>query len=135
MTEVATPTVDSIIGTYVRVRAEKHAKDAAHKAEMKRYDDKLKKLEAWLHIKMTVDGVNSFNTDAGTAYTTTTSQATVTDMNSLLEFIKKNEAWHLLDKRVSKVGVRELIDAGQPVPPGVDWYTSTSINIRKPSER
>lgn len=135
MTEAASPQVDSVIDAYIKLRSEKQAKDAAHKAEMKKYDDRLKKLEAWLHLKMSLDGVKAFNTDAGTAYTTTVEQATVSDMDALLGFIRQNDAWHLLEKRVSKTGVREMLDSDMPLPPGVNWYTSTSINVRKPSER
>lgn len=129
------PTVDTIIGKYIKLRNLKQSKKAAYEAEAKAIDVSLKKLEAWLHIKMSADGVNAFNTDSGTAYTTTTEQATVSDMGALLEYIKENDAWHLLEKRVSKTGVRELLDADQDIPPGVNWYVASSINVRKPSER
>ena len=127
--------VDTVIASYIKLRNEKQQKDATHKAEMKVYDDRLKKLEAWLQAKMLADGVKSFNTDAGTAYTSTMEQATVSDMGVLLEYIKENEAWHLLEKRVSKTGIRELLDAEQPLPPGVNWFTGQTVNIRKPNER
>lgn len=129
------PTANRLIAAYISIRTEKQQKEAEHKAAMQQYDDKLKKLEAALHIKMHQEDVKALPTEAGTAYITTVEQATVTDMNALLEFVKANEAWHLLEKRVSKVGVRELVDADQPVPPGVNWRTSTSINVRKASER
>lgn len=135
MTDHVIPNVEDVIGKYVALRAEKQAKDAEHKAMIKTYDDRLKKLEAWLHLKMTADGVKAFNTDAGTAYTTTVEQATVKDMHALLDYIRENETWHLLEKRVSKTGIREILDSGLPLPPGIDWYTTTSINVRKPSER
>lgn len=129
------PTVDSIIGKYVELRATKQAKDAAHKADIKLIDDKLKKLEAWLQMKMHVDGVKAINTDSGMAYKTTVEQATVSDMNSFIEFVKEKEAWHLLEKRVSKTGIRELLDADEPLPPGINWFVTTAINVRKPNER
>ncbi len=84
---------------------------------------------------LTSENVNSVNTDAGTAYKTTVEQATVSDMSSFIEFVKENEAWHLLEKRVSKTGVRELLDADEPLPPGINWYVTTAINVRKPNER
>lgn len=129
------PTVDSIIAKYITLRNVKQAKKAAYEAEAKEVDTKLKKLEAWLHLKMSTDGVNAFNTDSGTAYTTKVEQATVSDMSALLEYIKENDAWHLLEKRVSKTGIRELLDADQDIPPGVNWYVASSINVRKPNER
>lgn len=129
------PTVDTIIAKYITLRGLKQQKKAAYEASIKPIDDSLKKLEAWLQAKMLADGVKAFNTDAGTAYTTQVEQATVSDMNALLDYIKSTDAWHLLEKRVSKTGVRELLDADQPVPPGVNWFTAQTINIRKPSER
>lgn len=132
MTEV---TAEKLIAAYLKIRGEKQQKDAAHKEVMREYDERLKKLEAALHIKMHAENVKALPTDAGTAYTSTVEQATVTDMAALLNYIRDNEAWHLLEKRVSKIGVREILDANEPLPPGVNWYTTTSINVRKPNER
>lgn len=129
------PTVDKVIANYVTLRNAKQQLKAAYEAELKPVDEKLKKLEAWLQIKMHADGVNSFATDSGTAYVSTVEQATVSDMGALLDYIKSKDAWHLLEKRVSKTGIRELLDADEPIPPGVNWYTATSVNVRKPSER
>ena len=135
MTEETAPKVDDIIGKYIELRASKQAKKAAYEAEAKRIDEKLKKLEAWMHVKMMNDGVKALPTENGTAYTVTVEQATVSDMNALLDYVKENEAWHLLEKRVSKTGIREMLDADQDIPPGVNWYVTTAINVRKPSER
>lgn len=126
---------NEIIGAYVKLRAEKDRETAEYKARVKSIDERMKKLEVWLQMWLTTENVNSVNTDAGTAYKTTVEQATVSDMNSFIEFVKENEAWHLLEKRVSKTGVRELLDADEPLPPGINWYVTTAINVRKPNER
>lgn len=133
MTEEAS--ANDIIGAYVKLRAEKDRETAEYKARVKSIDERMKKLEVWLQMWLTTENVNSVNTDAGTAYKTTVEQATVSDMNSFIEFVKENEAWHLLEKRVSKTGVRELLDADEPLPPGINWYVTTAINVRKPNER
>lgn len=129
------PTVDSIISKYISLRTKKQNMDIEHKAKVKTIDERLKKLEAWLQMKMHVDGVKAINTDSGMAYKTTVEQATVSDMNSFIEFVKEKEAWHLLEKRVSKTGIRELLDADEPLPPGINWFVTTAINVRKPNER
>lgn len=126
---------NDIIGAYVKLRAEKDRETADYKARVKNIDERMKKLEVWLQVWLTSENVNSVNTDAGTAYKTTVEQATVSDMSSFIEFVKENEAWHLLEKRVSKTGVRELLDADEPLPPGINWYVTTAINVRKPNER
>lgn len=127
--------VEDIISAYVKLRTKKDRLIAEHKAEVKKLDERMAKLEVWLQMKMAMDKVNSFNTDAGTAYKTTVEHASVSDMDALLDFIRENEAWHLLEKRVSKTGVKGYLDEGQPLPAGVNWYTSTAIHVRKPNER
>ncbi len=135
MMEQETLSVDTVVRTYVALRAEKERINNEAKEKVRVLDEQMKKLEAWLQNKMHDDGVNSFATDSGTAYKATVEQATVTDMDAFLDYVRNNEAYHLLEKRVSKTGVRALLDEGQPLPDGVNWYTSTAIHIRKPSER
>lgn len=129
------PTPNDIIGAYVSLRGEKDRLSAEYKASVKVIDDKLKKLEVWLQMWLSKEELNSVNSESGTAYKTTVEQATVSDMNAFIEFVKENEAWHLLEKRVSKTGVREMLDADEPIPPGINWYVTTAINVRKPNER
>jgi hypothetical protein len=129
------PTPNDIIGAYVSLRSEKDRISAEYKANVKVIDDKLKKLEVWLQMWLAKEELNSVNSESGTAYKTTVEQATVSDMTSFIEFVKENEAWHLLEKRVSKTGIREMLDADEPIPPGVNWYVTTAINVRKPNER
>lgn len=135
MTEQDEVTVTGVVDHYLRVRRKKQALKNKYEDDIKPLDEAMKKFEAWLQAKMLADGVKSYSTEAGTAYTSSVEQATVSDMPALLEYIKANDAWHLLEKRVSKTGVREILDADQPLPPGINWYTAQSVNIRKPNER
>lgn len=129
------PTTDTIIAAYLTLRKQKEALAAKYNEEQTALKKKMDRLEAWLQIKMHADNVNSIATDAGTAYKSTVEKATVSDMDALLDYIKENEAWHLLEKRVSTTGVRAILEEQQALPPGVNWYTGVNINIRKPNER
>jgi hypothetical protein len=129
------PTVDTIVGAYIELRTRKDRINAEAKAAVKKLDDRMKKLEAWLQMKMHTDGVNALPTDAGTAYKANVEQATVSDMDAFLEYVRANDAYYLLEKRVSKLGVKALLEENQPLPPGINWYTSTAIHVRKPNER
>lgn len=129
------PNVEEIIAAYMELRSRKDRLKVEYEERAKKISTKMGLLEVWLQNRMSLDKVNSFNTDAGTAYKATTEHASVVDMDALLDFIKTNEAWHLIEKRVSKTGVRSYLDEGEPVPPGVNWYTSTAIHVRKPNER
>jgi hypothetical protein len=96
---------------------------------------KLEKLEAWIKERADADGVTSFKTPHGTAFLTTTDYATVADWDAVLGFIRSNDAFDMLEKRVSKIAVRGYIDSTKAVPPGVNYGTKLEVNIRKPANR
>ena len=126
-------TVDQVIGAYMKLRHKKEAIEADAKANMKGLKEQMVKLEAWLKQKADEDGVTSFKTDSGTAFLTTTDFAAVGDWDAVLSFIRENEAYDMLEKRVSKMAVRGYIEANKSVPAGVNYGTKLDINIRKPA--
>jgi len=128
-------TVDSVIKTYMKLRAQKEAIDADAKARTVEIKEKLMKLEGWLKAKADADGVTSFKTDHGTAFLTTTDFATVSDWDATLKFIVDNDAFDMLERRVSKTAVRGFIEENKEVPPGITYGTKLDINIRKPTAR
>ena len=80
-------------------------------------------------------GVSSFKTKHGTAFLTTTDYANVAEWDAVLDFIRTQEAFDLLEKRVSKIAVRGYIEANKAVPPGITYGTKLEVNIRKPVAR
>jgi len=97
--------------------------------------EKMLKIEAWLKAKADADGVTSFKTDHGTAFLTTTDFANVDDWDAVLRFIREEEAFDMLEKRISKTAVRGYIETNKEVPPGVKYGTKLDINVRKPTAR
>ena len=90
------------------------------------------KLEAWLKAEMDANGETSKKTASGTAFITTTDFANVADWDAVLSYIKDNEAWDMLERRVSKRAVRGYIEANKTVPSGVNYGTRIDVNVRKP---
>lgn len=128
-----TVNVDDVIATYMKLREQKSAIEAETKEKVSTIKAKLEKLEAWIKTKADAEGVTSFKTKHGTAFLTTTDYASVADWDAVLGFIKDNEAYNMLEKRISKVAVREYIDHNKTVPPGVNYGTKLEVNVRKPS--
>ena len=126
-------TVDKVISTYINFRNQKEAIESESKAKVKEIKEQMAKLEAWLKEKADQDGVDSFKTANGTAFLTTTDFAQVADWDAVLSFIKDNEAFDLLEKRVSKTAVRGYIEADKSVPAGINYGTRIDINVRKPA--
>lgn len=132
---MTTLTAEQVIAAYIRLRNRKERLTAEYKANCEKLNTDMAKMENWLQETMATHNLNAVNTDAGTAFKVTTEHASVSDMDALLNFIRENDAWHLLEKRVSKTGVKGYLDEDLPLPPGVDWFTKQEIRIRKPSER
>ena len=128
-------TTDTVIKSYLGYRAEKEALEQKTKQQVAVIKEKMAKLEKWLKDKMDSDGETSKKTDSGTAFITTTDFAQVADWDSVLAFIKENEAWDRLEKRVSKTAVRGYIDLKKSVPSGVNYGTRIDVQVRKPANK
>jgi len=130
-----TVTVDAVIKKYMKLRIQKEVVEAEIKERVDNIKADMVKLEAWLKAKLDADGLTSFKTDHGTAFLTTTDFANVEDWDAVLRFIREEEAFDMLEKRISKTAVRGYIETNKEVPPGVKYGTKLDINIRKPTAR
>lgn len=127
--------VDDVIAAYMKLRDKKESMEAAVKEQTKTLKEQMEKLEAWIKDQADVQGVTSFKTKHGTAFLTTSDYANVADWDAVLNFIRENEAFDMLEKRVSKIAVRGYIESNKAVPAGVNYGTKLEINIRKPVTR
>ena len=128
-------TVDQVIEAYLKYRNKKEALEAEIKDQVKELKDKMAKLEAWIKTKADAEGVTSFKTAHGTAFVTTNDYANVADWDAVLSFVKENDAYDMLEKRVSKNAVRGYIDEHKTVPSGVNYGTRIDVNVRKPANK
>lgn len=129
------PNIGDVIRTYMKLRDQKAAAEARVKDEVSTIKAKLDKLEAFLKTQMDAQGLTSFKSDHGTAFLTTTDYANVADWNAVLDFIRDNDAFDMLEKRVSKIAVRGYIETNKAVPPGITYGTKLEVNIRKPGAK
>ena len=127
-------TVDAVIDTYIKLRAQKEVVEADVKDRLAGIKEKMLKLEAWIQAKSEETGVKSFKTDAGTAFMSTSDFASVGDCDVVLDFIKTNDAYDMLNKAVNKKAVREYLDINGAVPSGVNFGTKISVNVRRPAK-
>lgn len=128
-------TIEQAISAYVKLREKKAQIEAKAKADTKPVVDTMDKIEAYLKEQADLLGVQSFKTDSGTAFLTTSERANVANWDEVLKFILENEAFDMLEKRVNKTAVREYLSANQAVPPGVNYGTSIEVSVRKPTAK
>jgi hypothetical protein len=128
MTEL---TMDALAERYIQLRDWKQETDRAHKAEMARADQVLNKMEARMLQMMQAQGVESVRTPHGTAYQSTKMYVGVADWDIALDFIRKNELWNMLEKRVSKTAVDQYKEVHDDVPPGLNIRQELTVNFRR----
>lgn len=129
------PTVDEVIAAYVKLRDKKAAIEAKAKEEVATVKEKMIKIETWLKAQADEQGVTGFKTEAGTAFITTTDFANVADWDAVVQWVKENDAYDLLERRVSKTAVRGYLEANSELPHGVNYGTKVEMNVRRPSSR
>jgi len=124
-------TLDDIIGKYIQLRKKKERLVQEHKEKLAIIDGNMETLEAFLLQKMDADGVTSYKTQHGTAFRNTVDQTSVANWEDLIDFIKQNDAYELLNKSVNKTAVRNYLNENLPLPPGVNYTQRMEITVRK----
>jgi hypothetical protein len=137
MTNVDALTVDKAVEKYVELRDRKASLKAAYESEAEQLTELQGHIEQYIREKMHELGVTSFKTDHGTAFRQYKESATVADWDTILDYIKDNDAYHLLERRVSKTAVKDLMSERRdgtyenPPPPGVNFTRIESMGIRR----
>jgi len=129
--------IDDLTAKFIELRDRK----AAIKKELEAEEAKLTKIQDAITDKikeiMHQNGVTSVKTPHGTAYIAYRESAQVADWETLLNFIKTNDAYDLLEKRVSKSAVKERMEEDRngnyanPPPPGVNYTRTEGVNVRR----
>lgn len=125
--------INLLVTRYIAARDLKAKIVAKHKAKLEPLDNAMEKTEAAILDFFNRHGMDSAKTEAGTAYKSMKSSATVADMDALLGFVRENDAWHFLEKRVSKTAVDEFVDQTKDLPPGVTYSRIATIGVRRAS--
>lgn len=129
--DVGTLTIEQLIRRYRELKAElteeKHEFDAREKSFSLLMDE----IQNILLAKSNETGVDSFKTSAGTAYKTTKTFVSITDWDSFINYVRENDAFHLLQRRVTKSAAIEEKEENGELPPGLSYSEMFEINVRK----
>lgn len=112
------------IAWYIRLREQKADLEERHKQELAPIKEKMKKIEAALQKIMQEQGTKQMKSAEGTAYLQTVSSVKVSDWDSALAWIRENERWDALERRINKtIAVEEEV-------PGTHVTQAVKTNIR-----
>jgi hypothetical protein len=125
-------TYEKAMRAYLGLRTQLEQKEAAHKAEVAAIKSQMVDLETWITMKAGEDGTDTVKNEHGTVYWSTHASATVASRDAFMTFVKENDAFELLENRVSKAAVKAYMEANDGlVPPGVNFTTVRVFNLRK----
>jgi hypothetical protein len=125
--------LSELIDKYIEIRDKKAQLKAEYDVKKNKMDDALDKIEAVILKTFDASGMDSAKTENGTAYTSRLVTATVADPDIFMQHVIATEAWHMIEKRCSKVGVEQYRAEHDEVPPGINWREERVVNVRRSS--
>ena len=125
--------IDVLVAKYIAARDMKTKLDAAHKTKLEPLIAAMEKTEAAILDFFNKHGIDNAKCEAGTAYKASRTSATVNDMDQFLDFVRANDAWHFLEKRVAKTQVDEYVQQHKDLPPGISYTQMAALNVRRAS--
>lgn len=124
--------LDEVVAAVIKLRDKIEAVKQGHKEQLAPLNIQMEKLEAYLHLQIQKMGVTSFAAKGvGTAYLQNVVSTKVEDWQALLEWIRANEGWEFLEKRVSKSVVESYVESHKATPPGVTISTDVEVRVRR----
>jgi hypothetical protein len=118
------------VGKYIDEMMALRADKRYHEGEVKRIDASLKLMETTLKQAMIEQGITEAKGTHGKAvYDQKVLYPQVDDWNAFHQYIKENNMFDLLHKRISLTNYRQLVEAEVAVPGVVPNYVS-EVNLR-----
>lgn len=124
---------DDAVRVYRTVREHYEALKKSQTEERKKYQATMADIEARFARALDKMGADSVKGAHGTVYKTERVSAKVRDWDATLNYIRENDQWDLLDHRVSKAVVQELLEETGELVPGVSIDREIKIGVRKPT--
>lgn len=119
-----------VIAAYIKARDARDELARRHKEELKPYNERLQKFEAWLQRKLLADKLQNLSTADAVAFLKTATSVTVNDWDATLGFILERGAHDLLERRVSKSAYEDYEREGIIVP-GVAVSRVLKVHVQR----
>jgi hypothetical protein len=126
-------TIQEAIDGYIKLRDKVDEIRKRQSEELKPLRENMKTLEAWFLRELDQQGAKSIAAESGTAFKSTKTSSKVEDWEATLQFIRSNELWHMLERRVAKTAVEEYLEANGELPPGVAVNREVVVQVRRKS--
>ena len=124
--------VDDLVEAYVALRDEKRALEQSVAEQVKELDSQLDIISSALNDMCKDLGADSIRTSHGTVIRSVKTKYWTNDWASIYSFIKENDAFELLEKRIHQSNMKQFLEENTDVHPiGLNMDKEYAITIRK----
>ena len=122
----------ALVTAFRNIRDHKQDLNRAHDAVIKDLDDKLDRLKAVMLEELNRNNGDSVRTSAGTFYRELVVIPTGSDWEKFYEFVKENDAFDALERRIKRTFVTDYMkDHDGAIPPGISVFRKYDVKVRK----
>lgn len=124
--------MDDLTSVYIRIRDERQALKQRYEQQDQELEAQLSVLaEEMLNVCKEI-GADSIKTKAGTIIRTVKSRYWTNDWDSMYRFIKENDAFPLLEKRLHQTHMKEFLSENPDLlPAGLNVESEYTVTVRR----
>lgn len=122
---------DRMVRAYMKIREARAALKAEFDAKDKELKSKLEMLDGEFIKAFTETGTTSIKTADGIVFRQTNTKATIADTSAFFPWVAENDAFDMLQKRVTVKAVTDYLEEHGEAPPGVTVYREHEVRVRK----
>ena len=123
--------LDRFTAAFIKMRDTKSALKKAFEAEAAEIDKQMEKVGSHLLSKLNAEGVDSMKTASATFYKEKVMKPSCGDWDAFYGWIKENDAFEFLERRVTKTAVQGYMEEHGVLPPGVNTLDVFEIRVRR----
>ena len=121
-----------LVEEYIALRDTKKQKEAEFEAAIQEnITNRMNEIEIALLDQLNALGIDSVSGKSGTAYKKISTSVTIADPREFRRHVIGTEQWDLANWSANKTLVNDMVERGEPIPPGVNRSAFYTIGIRR----
>lgn len=123
--------IEKLTRAYIKFRDDKRILKREYEEKEAEIEKSMTEIETILIRRLNSIGVDSVKTPYGTAFTKVETKSSCSDWPSYWNWMKEHDRMDCVEKRVSQAAIRQFIEDGVSLPPGIETYSEKVIVIRR----
>ncbi|NDG30749.1 hypothetical protein EB118_11830 [bacterium] len=124
--------VDKLAGVYIKIRDARAKLKSDYEAQDLELEEQMEVIEEQLLEACKFIGADSIRTAAGTVIRSIKSRYWTNDWDSMYDFVRKNDAFGLLERRIHQSNMKQFIEENPDLlPTGLNTDSRYSIVVRR----